>query len=146
VLFDAMRVRELEDFFTQLDAHLDGADVLEELLVRTVVHATRKLRNDSHLAAMLASEPGDTLSELTVQGLPRIVRMATLFIVPKVEAHLDRDAASRLVDLLARLVISYFLAPSPYIDLGDDDSARQFVVIHIRPTCQPDPPPTGARP
>ena len=146
VLFDAMRVRELEDFFTQLDAHLVGADVLEELLVRTVVHATRKLRNDSHLAAMLASEPGDTLSELTVQGLPRIVRMATLFIVPKVEAHLDRDAASRLVDLLARLVISYFLAPSPYIDLGDDDSARQFVVIHILPTFQPDPTPTGARP
>jgi hypothetical protein len=86
------------------------------------------------------------LSELTVQGLPRIVRMATLFIVPKVEAHLDRDAASRLVDLLARLVISYFLAPSPYVDLGDDESARRFIGTHILPTFQPDPSTTGARP
>ena len=28
VLFEALRVRELEDFFTRLSAHLDGADRL----------------------------------------------------------------------------------------------------------------------
>lgn len=149
VLFDALRVRELEDFFTftELSAHIDGVDDLEELLVRTVVYATTSLRNDEHLALMLASEPGDTLANLTVQGLPRIIRMASLFLAPKVEPYLDRASATRLVDLLARLVISYFLAPSDHVDLGDETSARGFVTVHVLPTFVPFDPassPSGA--
>jgi AcrR family transcriptional regulator len=134
VLFDALRVRELEDFFLRLTEHLEGVHDLEELLVRTVVHATKELRADDHLAIMLASEPGDTLSNLTVQGLPRIIRMASLFIAGRVEPYLDRQSASRLVELLARLVISYFLAPSEHVDLGDEQSARFFITHHILPT------------
>jgi hypothetical protein len=134
VLFDALRVRELEDFFTRLTGHLHGAGDLEELLVRTVVFATADLRADDHLALMLASEPGEALSQLTVQGLPRIIRMASLFIVPFVEPHLDRATSALLVDVLSRLVISYFLAPSDHIDLGDEVSARFFIRTHVLPT------------
>lgn len=146
VLFDALRVRELEEFFTELTAHLDGAADLEDLLVRVVVYSTQELRNDSHLALMLASEPGETLSNLTVEGLPRITRMAALFIAPRVEAHLDREVAVRLVDVLARLVISYFLAPSTQLDLGDLSSARQFVRSYVLPSVQTESSTTGARP
>jgi AcrR family transcriptional regulator len=134
VLFDALRVHELEEFFTELSQHIEGVDDLEELLVRTVVYATGALRSDDHLAIMLASEPGDTLSNLTVQGLPRIIRMASLFLSGKVEPYLDRASAQRLVELLARLVISYFLAPSDHVDLGDEASARTFITTHILPT------------
>jgi AcrR family transcriptional regulator len=142
VLFDAMRVHELEDFFTRLDAHIAGADDLEELLVRTVVHATAEMRSDQHLAIMMASQPGETLSELTVDGLPRIIRVATLFIAPQVEPYLDRDRATRLVELLARLVISYFLTPSDHVDFGDAESARAFLRAHILPAFATEP--TGA--
>ena len=69
VLFEALRVRELEDFFTRLSAHLDGAVDFEDLLVRCVMHATHELRSDQHLSLMLASEPGDTLGQLTVDGV-----------------------------------------------------------------------------
>lgn len=134
VLFDALRVRELEDFFTRLTQQLAGADDLEEILVRTVVFATHDLRADEHLALMLASEPGAALSQLTVQGLPRIIRMASLFIVPLVEPFLGRNVSGKLVDVLARLVISYFLAPSEHVDLGDEVSARQFIRTHVLPT------------
>jgi AcrR family transcriptional regulator len=137
VLFDALRVHELEDFFTRLSAHIEDSTELEELLVRTVVYATVELRSDEHLAVMLASEPGDTLSNLTVQGLPRIIRMASLFLAGKVEPYLDRANAQRLVELLARLVISYFLAPSEHVDLGDEQSARSFISTHILPTFVP---------
>jgi len=137
VLFDALRVHELEDFFTHLSDHIAGVDDLEELLVRTVVYATTELRSDQHLAVMLASEPGDTLSNLTVQGLPRIIRMASLFLAGKVEPYLDRSRSQRLVELLARLVISYFLAPSDHVDLGDETSARTFITTHILPTFVP---------
>ena len=137
VVFDALRVQELEEFFTALKLGVVGATGLEDLLVRTVVVATHELRSDQHLALMLAHEPGDTLGQLTVQGLPRIIRMASLFLAPMVEPYLDRAQAARLVELLSRLVISYFLAPSDHVDLGDVASATFFVRTHILPAFQP---------
>lgn len=127
VLFEALRVQELEDFFVRLRSHLDGAADLRELMVRIVVSATRELRDDEHLAIMLASEPGETLGALTVEGLPRIIRMATLFMTPLLDDYLPRAESTRLVDLVARLVISYFLAPSEHVDLGDADQAAEFI-------------------
>jgi len=137
VLFEALRVRELEDFFTRLTVHLDGATDFEDLLVRCVVHATRELRGDQHLSLMLASEPGETLGNLTVDGLPRIIRVATVFLAPVVDGYLPRREAARLVELLARLVISYFLAPSEQVDLGDPESAGAFIEAFILPAFQP---------
>ncbi len=137
VLFEALRVRDIEEFFTRLSAHLDGAVDFEDLLVRCVVHATHELRSDQHLSLMLASEPGDTLGQLTVDGLPRIIRVATVFLSPLVDGYLPRREGARLVELLARLVISYFLAPSEQVDLGDADSARTFIQTFILPAFQP---------
>lgn len=133
VLFEAMRLRELEDFFERLAAQIAGAVSLEDLLVRTVVAATHEMRADDHLAVMLASEPGDTLGQLTVDGLPRIIRVATVFLAPLVDSYLPRREAARLVELLARLVISYFLAPSDHVDLGDPESAATFIRTFITP-------------
>jgi AcrR family transcriptional regulator len=133
VLYEALRVRELEDFFAVLRAQVAGAESLEELLVRAVVAATQALREDEHLAIMLASEPGTVLGQLTVEGLPRIIRFATAFIAPLADPFLDRARSRELIDVLARLVISYFLAPSDTVDLGDADSARAFLVPLLAP-------------
>ena len=133
VLFDALRVRETEEFLVALRDGVADATTLDELLVRTVVHATRELRADEHFAVMLASEPGEIAADLTVQGVPRIVRLASVFLCPLVEAYLPRHEAVRLVELLSRLVISYFLAPSIHVDLGDPDSARRFLRTYILP-------------
>ncbi len=88
VLFEALRVRELEDFFAVLRQRIEGAASLEELLVRALVGATQELRADDHLALMLASEPGTVLGQLTVEGLPRIVRFATALLVPLADPYL----------------------------------------------------------
>jgi AcrR family transcriptional regulator len=133
VLFEALRVRELEEFFTDLRAQVEGADSLEELLVRTVVVATQALRDDEHLALMLASEPGTILGQLTVEGVPRIIRFATSFLAPLADPYLDRAQSRALLDVLSRLTISYFLAPSDTIDLGDEASARSFLIPLLRP-------------
>ena len=137
VLFEALRVRELEDFFTRLSAHLDGSVDFEDLLVRCVVHATHELRSDQHLSLMLASEPGEALGQLTVDGVPRIIRVATVFLAPLVDGYLERREGARMVELLARLVISYFLAPSEQVDLGEPESARTFIQTFILPAFQP---------
>lgn len=127
VLFEALRVRELEEFFTELRAEVEWAADLEDLLVGIAVAATQALRADEQLAVMLATEPGQIASELTVEGLPRIISMATAALLPQVAEYLDTDRAALALDLLARIVISYFLAPSGRIDLGDPGSARDFL-------------------
>jgi AcrR family transcriptional regulator len=127
VLFDALRVRELEEFFALLASQGETTDNLDDLLVATVVTATRELRADQHLAMMMASEPGEALSQLTVAGLPRIIRMATVTLTPLVGSYVPPQTATRLIDVLARLTISYFLAPSDDVDLGDENSARNFL-------------------
>ena len=137
ILFEALRVRELEDFFTRLSAHIDGAVDFEDLLVRCLMHSTLELRSDQHLSLMLASEPGDTLGQLTVDGLPRIIRVATAFLAPVVGGYMPLSEGARLVELVARLVISYFLAPSEQVDLGEPESARTFVRTFILPAFQP---------
>lgn len=133
VLFEAMRVRELECFFTRLRLAVAGTSNLEDLLVEAVVFSIRDLQADEHLAAMMASEPGVAVSQLTVDGLPRIIRVATLFLTPLVEPYLGRRSAGDIVELLVRLVISYFLAPSERVDLADSDSARQFIERFLLP-------------
>lgn len=139
VLFEALRVRELEQYFARLAEQLDGATDLDDLLVRIVVQSTLELRNDVHLAVMMASEPGEVLGQLTVAGLPRIVRIGTQVLAPEVQRYLPADDARRLVDLLARLVISYFLAPSDHLDLADPESARDFLAAFVLPAFHPVP-------
>jgi AcrR family transcriptional regulator len=138
VLFEALRVRELTDFFDALTLAVGAEDAppgvagFEALVVRLITTATAELRADQHLAIMLASEPGETLGQLTVDGLPRIIRVATDYLVPLVQPYVEPADPAVLIDLMVRLTISYFLAPSDHVDLGDAESARAF----IRPALQ----------
>jgi hypothetical protein len=94
------------------------------------------MRADEHLALRLAAEPGRMLSQLTVEGLPRIIRFATAFLAPLAEPYLDREQSRAVVDVLARLTLSYFLAPSDTVDLGDPESARSLIVPILTPYLQ----------
>jgi AcrR family transcriptional regulator len=132
VVFEALRVRRLDEFFSVLTARVDGAVDLLDVVVCSVVSATLELRADDHLASMLASEPGETLGQLTVEGFPRIVRMATVTLTPHVTRFVPAATAQRLIDVLARLTISYFLAPSADVDLGETEQARDFLRPVVR--------------
>jgi AcrR family transcriptional regulator len=137
VLYEALRARETEIFFVELTAHLHGADTFEELIVRSVVESTRLLRADEHLRLMLASAPNEVASELTVEGLPRIVTVATEFLRPWYSTYVTDAEAQRLAEWLSRVVISYFLAPSAYVDLADETSATAFVRAFVLPAFSP---------
>ena len=127
VLFETLRQREISEFFDTLTAEVVDVDVFEDLIVRLVVIATRELRADAHLAIMLSTEPGETLSQFTVAGMPRIIGAANDYLTPLIKPYLDPEFAPPLIDLLVRLTISYFLAPSEHVDLGDAESARRFL-------------------
>ena len=80
---------------------------------------------------MLAAEPGEVATQLTVQGVPRIVRVATAYLTPLLEPYLSRKDAADLVEVLARMVISYFLAPSSRFDFTNEHQVRAFVRAHV---------------
>ncbi len=126
VMFDALRVRELQEFFSGMRDNVHEVESLLDFSVQVAGYAIREMRNDEHLAMMLATEEGTALKSLTVEGLPRILRVATEYITPLIGEFLDRDRAEAYVELLARLVISYFLAPSEHFDLADPDSATNL--------------------
>jgi len=126
VMFEALRVRNTRDFFEGMRAALLDSDSLLDLTVQIAVYATTELRNDDNLVALLATEEATAIRDLTVDGLPRIINVASAYLLPIVTAHVPPDVGVRFVDLVARLVISHFLAPSSLVDLGDPASAREF--------------------
>ena len=133
VLFEAVRLGKLEDFFTAMRANVEGSESLEELLVRCIVVASSELQHDEHLAMMLATVPGETLGDLTVSGVGRIVRVATAFITPLTDEFIPASEAAHIVDVMCRLVISYYLSPSSTIDFTNEDAARLFVQRFVLP-------------
>lgn len=127
VLFEALRVRELQQFFDHVLAEIADETTVDAIVVGSVVTATSLLQADEHLAMMLSSEPGEALGQLTAAGLPRIIRMATEALAPQLEPLIGRDAAHRLIDLVVRLTVSHFLSPVEAVDLNDAESAQQFL-------------------
>jgi AcrR family transcriptional regulator len=144
VLYEALRRRDSNDFFSELQAHVATVDSLEELLVRIVVEATRQLRSDEHLQVMLASRPGEVAMSLNFDGLPVIFETATAYLTPLVAGWIGEERAAELAELLSRLVVSYFLTPSRFVDFGEPTSARRFIRNHVLPAftvLSPDPTP-----
>lgn len=134
VLFEAARVRGLSRFFTVLRDRVASAPSLEDLLVGCISVAHAELAADQHLATMLATAPGETLGDLTVSGVSRIVGVATAFIVPLAGQFLPREHAEEIVEVMCRLIISLYLAPSPNIDFSNEDRVRRFVRTYLPTT------------
>jgi AcrR family transcriptional regulator len=131
VLYEALRRRDSADFFAELQTHVEQADSLQDLLVRVVVAATRQLRTDEQLQLMLASRPGEVAMSLSFEGLPVIFETATTYLTPLVATWIGEERAAELAELLSRMVVSYFLTPSRFVDLGDPVSANRFICNHV---------------
>jgi AcrR family transcriptional regulator len=131
VMFDALRVRELSEFFAGMRASIEPVESLLDFAVKASVYALKEMRNDEHLAMMLSTEEGTALKSLTVEGLPRILNVASQYMTPFLTEFIPVEEAEVLVELLARFVISFFLAPSQHFDLADPASARSFFAPFI---------------
>lgn len=133
VLFDAVRRHSIEEFFADIRAELEGAASLEDFLVRVIVAASRALRGDTELAALLATQPGVALGDLTLDGLDRIISVATGFITPFTDEFIPAAEAAEIIDIVVRLTISHYLSPSPIFDLTDRGSVTRLVRTFLVP-------------
>jgi len=133
VLFEAVRRHSIEEFFADIRAELEGAASLEDFLVRVIVAASRALREDTELAALLATQPGVALGDLTLDGLDRIISVATGFITPFTDEFIPASKAAEIIDIVVRLTISHYLSPSPIFDLTDRGSVTRLVRTFLVP-------------
>jgi hypothetical protein len=124
-------VRRRPADFTELGPRRSGR-VLEDLLAyRGRGHPA--LRADEELQVMLSSRPGEVAMSLSFEGLPVIFETATAYLSPLVARWIGEQRAAELAELLSRLVLSYFLTPSRFVDLGDPESANRFIANHVLP-------------
>ncbi|MFI5041816.1 MAG: hypothetical protein ACHQNA_08205, partial [Acidimicrobiales bacterium] len=110
---------------------------LEDALVVVVVDAARWLSGSAALRFLLAHEPETILPHLAFGRMDAVLHGAAALAGPALAPWLpacDEDVtASRAAEWVARVVISYLIAPSPEADLCDPVSARRLAKTYIVP-------------
>jgi AcrR family transcriptional regulator len=124
---------ELLAFEQRLADRLDGLAELEDVLVTTLVFATESVRDHEALQFLLAHEPDQVLPHLAFARFDDVLAGAAAIGGPWLEPHLGAEGAARAAEWVARLVLSYALAPSAHYDLGEPHDARRFTRTFLLP-------------
>ncbi|GAC1479618.1 MAG: TetR/AcrR family transcriptional regulator [Acidimicrobiales bacterium] len=139
-LLDTVVLTESARFFDRLDARVAGVETLEELLVVAIAEAATTLAGHAAFQFLIAHEPETILPHLTFQQMDDVLGAVATFGAPYLTPWLpaaDPEAAARAAEWLARIVISYLVAPSADVDLCDPVSVRAFVRTYILPGLAP---------
>ncbi|HVM64951.1 MAG TPA: helix-turn-helix domain-containing protein [Acidimicrobiales bacterium] len=133
-LLGAVVAREVDRVTSLLAAAAAGATTLEDALVACAVAASMAAREHAALQFLLAHEPESVLPHLAFQGLDDLLARAAEAAGPLLAPWLgDPEDRARGAEWLARVVLSYTLAPSPDVDPADPVSARAFIRAFILP-------------
>jgi AcrR family transcriptional regulator len=132
-LLDAIARTELDRFFTGLALRFDEATTLEDLLVGGVVYASRAITGHEALQFVLAYEPELVLPKVAFHHADRVLSAVSAFAAPYLAPHVGGDGALRVAEWVARLVLTYTLAPADGVDMGDEESVRRLVRTHVLP-------------
>jgi AcrR family transcriptional regulator len=135
VLFAAGE-REVRSFLDDLAARLDDVDTLDDLLVVTLVTATRAIRGHEALRYLIAHEPGPVLAHVSFDGLDPLLTLACEFGAPELERFLAPAAARATAEWTARMIVVHVLDPASF-DLAEPDEARRLVTTYLLPGLTP---------
>lgn len=128
---------EVEAVSDELATRTAGRDEVEDVLVEMVTYSTGVLRHHPALQYLLAHEPDQVLPHLAFGSLDVLLGAATAVAAPLLEPFVDSGEAVRAAEWVARLVLSYALAPSEWFDLADEDDARRFIATFVLPGLLP---------
>lgn len=133
LLVQAMAAREIAAVLDRLAEALAGGVDLLDTLTRGLVTAVTEVRSHAALQYLVEHEPGLVLPYVSFDGLDPLLAVATDVVSPHLERFVARREAAELAELVARLVVSHALEPSPFVDLADADDARRFVATYLLP-------------
>jgi AcrR family transcriptional regulator len=132
-LLDAITAVELDRFFRGLAQTFDEAHDLEDLLVGGIVYASRALAGHAALQFVLAYEPELVLPKVAFHHADRVLSAISAFAAPYLTPHVGAEEAPRVAEWVARLVLTYTLAPADDVDTGDEESVRRLVRTFVLP-------------
>jgi AcrR family transcriptional regulator len=124
---------ELDRFFTGLAQRFDEASDLEDLLVGGMVYAARALAGHEALQFVLVYEPEVVLPKVAFREADRVLTAVSMFAAPYLAPYVGDDEAPRVAEWVARLVLTYTLAPVDGVDVGDEESVRRLVRTFVLP-------------
>jgi AcrR family transcriptional regulator len=124
---------EVEALDHELAIRTAGRDDLEDVLVEMITYATDVLRSHPALQYLLTHEPEQVLPHLAFGSLDVLLGAATAVAAPLLEPYVGGRDAARAAEWVARLVLSYALAPSEWFDLANGDDARRFTTTFVLP-------------
>lgn len=136
-ILEAVRRHRVLSFFAALDAELAACADLAEIIGCCLHTAASTLAADDEFQAMLAHEPGPLLETLSGRGLQRIFAAARIFVAPHAEPFVGSPEAERLSEWMTRIVLSYTLDPSPFLDLTQRPQVDHFVTSFVLPGLGP---------
>ena len=132
-VLEALTRTEVDRFFTGLAHTFDAADSLEDLLAAGMVFAARSLAGHQALQFVLAYEPEVVLPKVAFRQADRVLTAVSTFAAPYLAPHVGAEEAPRVAEWVARLVLTYTLAPANGVDVGDEASARRLVRTYVLP-------------
>jgi AcrR family transcriptional regulator len=133
-LLAAVVAREVARVRARLTAAAAEAATLEDVLTRWTVEVSEAVAGHPALQFLLAHEPESVLPYLAFQPLNDLLAQAADVGAPLLARWVDgAEDRARAAEWLARVVLSYTLAPSPDVDTTDPASVRRFVRAFILP-------------
>lgn len=136
-IVEAVLLRELERFLSELAAEAGGYPTAEDKLVEGFVFTLTTLREHALLQRLLATEPETVLPFLTVEG-DSVIQTASSFLAHQLAVALPDDKRTQIellevAEVTVRIIVSFVLTPSQNVALGDDDAARSFARRYLVP-------------
>ncbi len=140
-LVEAVFVRELHGFQSDLTAAVAGYADPEDQLVEGFAFAVRTIRNHKLLQRLLESERDEMLPHFTTED-GAFLNLGRVYLAARVAAELDDGRAYEemlvAADVASRLFISYVITPGAPVDFDDPDAARNFARTYLLRILQAD--------
>lgn len=137
LLVRAVLLRELRRFFKAIDAKVSAMETTEDRVAEGFAFALEFLNDHALLNRFLRTEPELLLPYLTLDAAP-VLDAARQFLAERLQQEVDQGRLSPLDteiagELLARLVLSFFLTPNTVAPLQSADDAREFARLYLVP-------------
>ena len=134
-LVDAVGMRELQRFLSDLDEALAEVEAPEDRIVEGFVFTLHAMRTHRLLQRLLESEPESIVPHLTVDGAPFIAAASDYLAQRGLQEVSGRDPEEfRVVsEIVVRLILSCLLTPQSIVDLDEPAEARAFARRYLRP-------------
>lgn len=134
-LMQAVFVREVARFITEVDKALSGRDELEERLVQGFVRAVILVRNNQMINSLFRTDPELNLEFLTLKAYP-VISLARAYLAEHIRRGKNPKAAKNAdaaAEMIIRLGQSFIVTRESCMKLDDPKAVEGYARAHIIP-------------